>query len=173
MGVGVAVGLVVGHAVSYALRHSDVDRGASFVFTLVLAVAVPGIARLLQADGVLAVFIAGLAYDHTVADDEVNPQKTVDEGVNRYLVVPLFLLLGVELPWSEWADVGWGAIQATADWAPASRPRAGAPSVHDTSLLSRIVARTEPSATVTTRSKAFSFASVRSPASRSTTTTVA
>lgn len=113
VGVGVAVGLVAGlvagRAVTYALRHSDVDQGASLVFTLVLAIGVLGIARVLHADGVLAVFVAGLAYNHTVADVEIGPQNTVDEAVNRYLVLPLFLLLGLELPWSEWADLGWRA----------------------------------------------------------------
>ncbi|MBR7742059.1 cation:proton antiporter [Phycicoccus sp. BSK3Z-2] len=108
--VGLGVGLVAGRAVAYALRHSDVDPGASLVFTLVLAVAVLGVARVLEADGVLSVFVAGLAYNWVVADDEVGPQNTVDEGVNRYLVLPLFLLLGTALPWSAWADLGWGAV---------------------------------------------------------------
>lgn len=113
IGVGVAVGLVLGavagRAVSIALQRDDVDEGASLIFTLVLAVAVFGMARILNADGILSVFVAGLAYNYTVANNEVGPQNTVDEGVNRYLVLPLFLLLGVELPWSSWADMGWRA----------------------------------------------------------------
>ena len=108
--VGIAVGLVAGRAMSYAASRSDVDRGSWLVFTLVLAVAVLGIARVLEADGVLAVFVAGLAYNYTVGEDQVGPQDTIDEAVNRYLVIPLFLLLGVELPWSEWAVLGWGAV---------------------------------------------------------------
>ncbi|HMM96635.1 cation:proton antiporter [Phycicoccus sp.] len=114
IGVGVLVGLVVGalagRAVSYALSRSDVDPGSSLVFTLVLAFAVLGITRVLQADGVLSVFVAGLAYNYVVAEDEVGPQNTIDEGINRYLVLPLFLVLGVELPWSEWGEFGWGAV---------------------------------------------------------------
>lgn len=108
--VGVVLGLLAGRAVTSAQRRSDVDRGAALVFTLVLAVAVLGVARVLHADGVLAVFVAGLAYNFAVAEDEVGPQDTVDEAVNRYLLLPLFLLLGVELPWSEWAGLGGGAV---------------------------------------------------------------
>jgi NhaP-type Na+/H+ or K+/H+ antiporter len=107
---GIAVGWVAGRAMSYAASRSDIDRGPSLIFTLVLAVAALGIARIAKADGVLAVFVAGLAYNYTVADDQVGPQGTIDEAVNRYLVLPLFLLLGVELPWSEWAALGWGAV---------------------------------------------------------------
>lgn len=74
-----------------------------------LAIAVLGVARVLNADAVLSVFVAGLAYNYMVANDDVGPQNTIDEGVNRYLVLPLFLLLGVELPWSDWVGLGWRA----------------------------------------------------------------
>ena len=108
--VGGVVGLLAGRAMTYAQRHSEADQGPSLVFTLVLAIAVLGLARVLKADGVLAVFVAGLAYNYTVAEDEVGPQGTLDEGINRYLVLPLFLLLGVELPWSEWLELGGAAV---------------------------------------------------------------
>ncbi|WP_222195021.1 cation:proton antiporter domain-containing protein [Modestobacter italicus] len=108
--IGAAAGFVAGRAVTFALRRSDVSEGASLIFTLVLAIAVLGLARVANTDGVLAVFVAGLAYNAVVANDEVGPQNTIDEGVNRYVVLPLFLLLGIELPWSEWVDLGWGAV---------------------------------------------------------------
>ncbi|MGY2081307.1 cation:proton antiporter [Modestobacter sp. SYSU DS0657] len=108
--VGGVVGLLAGRAVTFALARNDVSEGASLVFTLVLAIAVLGIARIANADGILAVFAAGLAYNAAVGQDEVGPQNTIDEGINRYLVLPLFLLLGVLLPWSAWADLGWGAV---------------------------------------------------------------
>lgn len=114
VGVGVLVGLVAGwvagRSVSYAARHSDVDRGSTLVFTLVLAIAVLGLARVVGADGVLAVFVASLAYNYTVANDEVRPQDTVDEAVTRYLVLPLFLMLGTQLPWAQWRELGWAAV---------------------------------------------------------------
>jgi NhaP-type Na+/H+ or K+/H+ antiporter len=114
VGVGVAVGLVAGWVagwvVSYAARHSDVDQGSTLVFTLVLAIAVLGLARVANADGVLSVFVASLAYNYAVANDEVGPQNTIDEAVNRYLVLPLFLLLGTQLPWAQWRDLGWAAV---------------------------------------------------------------
>jgi sodium/hydrogen antiporter len=114
VGVGVVLGLVAGgvagRMVSYAGRHDDVDRGSTLVFTLVLAIAVLGLARVVDADGVLSVFVASLAYNYTVANDEVGPQNTIDEAVNRYLVLPLFLLLGTQLPWAQWRELGWAAV---------------------------------------------------------------
>jgi len=48
------------------------------------------------------------------------------------------------------------AIHATTNCSPASRARAVTPSDHVTDELRRIVARTEPSETVTMKSKALS-----------------
>jgi len=110
VGVGVAVGVVAGKAVEAAVRREDVAPGSLLVFTLVLAVAVLGLARVARTDAVLAVFAAGLAYNVVVAPGERGPQQSLDDALNRYLVLPLFLLLGVELPWSAWARLGWGAV---------------------------------------------------------------
>ncbi len=56
---------------------------------------------------------------------------------------------------------------ATANCSAASSVSATTPSARATERDNRIVARVEPIATVTTRSKAFSLASVRLPVSRS------
>ena len=91
--IGAAVGFLAGKAVDLAVSRGEVDRGSLLVFTLVLAVAVLGAAG--RTDGVLAVFVAGFAYNLTVARGERGPEQQLDEGLNRYLLLPLFLLLGV------------------------------------------------------------------------------
>ena len=108
--VGLVAGWVAGGATRYAARHADEDRGSALVLTLLLALAVLGLARVADADGVLAVFVASLTYNRIVGDSLTGPQDTVDEAVNRYLVLPLFFLLGVHLQWSEWVELGWAAI---------------------------------------------------------------
>jgi NhaP-type Na+/H+ or K+/H+ antiporter len=108
--IGLVAGLVAGRAMNYAARQSDVDQGSGLVITLLLAIAVLGLARVANADGVLCVFVTSLAYNYAVANDEVGPQNTIDEAVNRYLVLPLFLLLGTQLPWTQWRELGWTAV---------------------------------------------------------------
>jgi hypothetical protein len=63
-------------------------------------------------------------------------------------------------------------MAATKNWSRANVARATAPSVQETFLSRKIVASVEPSATVTTRSKALSLASVRFPEVLKMTTTV-
>ncbi|MEJ5946594.1 cation:proton antiporter [Pseudokineococcus basanitobsidens] len=107
--VGAVLGTVVGHLVPDADDRRALAGGPRLVLTLLLAVAVLGVARLVGTDGVLAVFVAGLAYNRVVPTSDREPQDSLDEAVNRYAVLPFFLLLGVVLPWSDWAALGWGA----------------------------------------------------------------
>lgn len=111
---GVLIGLLLGAAAGWgmrtATRDAALERGPELVFTLLLAVAVLGVARLASTDGVLAVFVAGLAYNRTVAEGERGPQQGIDEAANRYVVLPLFLLLGTVLPWADWAEHGLAAV---------------------------------------------------------------
>ncbi len=104
--IGVALGALAAWALRVATRHHDQEPGPELVYTLLLAVATLGVARLAGTGGVLAVFVAGLAYNRLVGDDERSGQDDIDEAVNRYAVIPLFVILGAVLPWSEWAAFG-------------------------------------------------------------------
>ncbi|GGP73979.1 hypothetical protein GCM10010185_54360 [Saccharothrix coeruleofusca] len=108
--VGLLLGVPAGRAVRAAVRQQSLARGPELVFTLLLAIAVLGVARLARTDGVLAVFVAGLAYNRVVGRRERGPQDAIDEAVNRYAVLPLFLVLGAVLPWREWVDFGPAAV---------------------------------------------------------------
>ncbi|WNB86935.1 cation:proton antiporter [Cellulomonas sp. ATA003] len=108
--IGVVVGVAVGLGLRWATRHHDLSPGPELVLTLLLAVATLGIARVAHTGGVLAVFVAGLAYNRAVGEGERGAQDRVDEAVNRYAVVPLFVVLGAVLPWADWAAFGLPAV---------------------------------------------------------------
>lgn len=105
--VGVALGAVCGRAVRAGEDHGAAEPGPVLLLTLALALGTLGLAGLLQTDDVLAVFVAGLAFSHVASSGERSLEVEVDEAVNRFLVLPLFLLLGAALPWQEWADLSW------------------------------------------------------------------
>lgn len=108
--VGGLLGWLAGLGLQVADRRDDVGEGPELVYTLLLAVGVLGVARTVEAAGVLAVFVAGLAYNRVVGDTPRDKQEAVDEGVNRYAVLPLFAVLGAVLPWEAWAEWGWRAL---------------------------------------------------------------
>jgi NhaP-type Na+/H+ or K+/H+ antiporter len=119
--VGAALGSLTGWALRLARRRATLEPGPQLVLPLLLALATLGVARGLGLGGVLAVFVAGLAYDVVLGleegdgDDEGREreriaQSQVDEAINRYAVLPVFVLLGVVLPWQDWAAFGPAAL---------------------------------------------------------------
>ncbi|WP_207084844.1 cation:proton antiporter [Nocardioides sp. S5] len=58
----------------------------------------------------LAAFVAGLAFNLTSTGSERTADLEIDEAVNRFAVLPMFVLLGATLPWSVWGELGWAAI---------------------------------------------------------------
>lgn len=105
--IGVAIGMVAGKVMRVAKRHSDVEKSVLLLFAVILALFVLGAAKLANTDGILAVFVAGLAYSHCITGGERTSELAIDEAVNRFLVLPLFTLFGVALPWELWADATW------------------------------------------------------------------
>lgn len=108
--IGAAAGGIAGWGTRFATRHRDLEPAPDLIVTVLLAVATLGIGRSLQTDGILAVFVAGTVYNLLISEDERVPQEDTDEAVNRYLSLPIFFLLGLVLPWEDWALLGPGAI---------------------------------------------------------------
>ena len=112
--VAVVVALVIGLVTAKVLRaveeRHDVEKPSELVLTLVMAVAVLGACRVLKTDGVLGVFVAGLAYNAVIDREDREEQDMLDEVANRYLVLPFFVLVGVVLPWKEWNELGGGIV---------------------------------------------------------------
>jgi NhaP-type Na+/H+ or K+/H+ antiporter len=108
--IGACIGVLAGHAMRASQRRGDVEHSVSLLFTIALALFVLGAAKLASTDGILAVFVAGLAYNHGVTSGERGSELSLDEGVNRFVVLPMFTLFGVALPWDAWGEMGWPVL---------------------------------------------------------------
>jgi NhaP-type Na+/H+ or K+/H+ antiporter len=100
--LGVGLGWLGGRALRAGEEHGSTATGPRMLFTAVLAFAVLGAAGLVRVDGILAVFVAGLAFNHAATGPERTDDVPIDEAINRFLVLPMFVALGVVLPWSSW-----------------------------------------------------------------------
>ena len=112
VGAGIAAGAVAGElagrAMCMARSHREIGTAVSSLYTLVLAFLVLGLSALLQADELLSVLVAGLMHNRVVSAGDRQAEFETDETLNQFLVVPVFLLLGVTLPWTGWLELGWG-----------------------------------------------------------------
>lgn len=111
VGLGVVVGLICGVAAGYALEMAErkdlIDRTSYLSYTIVLSLLTLGVAKLARSDGVLAVFIAGLAFDYVVTSNERKEEEVVQEAINAFFTMPVFVIFGMLLPWGAWAELGW------------------------------------------------------------------
>jgi NhaP-type Na+/H+ or K+/H+ antiporter len=105
--VGVLTGWLGARALRAGEAHGSTDPAPRLLFTAVLALTVLGVGGLLHVDGILAVFVCGLVFNRVSTGADRTDDAPIDEAVNRFAVLPLFLALGVVLPWSAWAGLGW------------------------------------------------------------------
>lgn len=105
--LGVSAGWLAARALRIGERHGATEAAPAVLFTLVLALGVLGAAGLIKVDGVFAVFAAGLAFNYESTRGDRTGAVSIDEAINRFAVLPMFVLFGAMLPWTMWSDLGW------------------------------------------------------------------
>ena len=108
--LGGALGWIGARALAYAESRREAERTPTLLFTVFLALAVLGASGLFRLDGVLAAFVAGVAFNLAGQGDERAREAGLNESVNRLAALPLFVYLGAVLPWREWMALGWSGV---------------------------------------------------------------
>ena len=104
---GALVGYGAGRLLEWAEHKDAIEESFFLVYTIALSLVVLGAAKPLGSDGILAVFVAGLGFDFVVKGDR-EQQRRVQEASTRFFILPIFVLLGLTIPWEGWAELGWG-----------------------------------------------------------------
>lgn len=108
--LGALAGWLIGLLQRVSTQRSLAQFSSLLSVALALAVMVAGGVRAADGDGVLAVFAAGIAFRLTIPEDAIfQGESQVQEAVQRLFQLPIFVLIGMMLPWSEWLDLGWRA----------------------------------------------------------------
>lgn len=79
------------------------------MITTALALTTLAAVKLIGSDGILAVFVAGLMFDQQVNASERQEEERVVEG-GPLFTSPIFILLGLMIPWHEWMSLGWPVL---------------------------------------------------------------
>lgn len=111
---GVVIGVFLGYAAGLTLNFGEqrhwLEKSSFLAYTVALALLTLGLARLLGTDGILAVFVAGVAFDGVVGGQERAEEASIQESVNQFFTLPIFALVGLALPIGKWIDLGWRGI---------------------------------------------------------------
>lgn len=108
--VGALLGWLAGRALQWSESRGFLDQPSFLALTLALTVFVLGVGSLLGTNSILAVFAAGLAFDQEVGGKERSEADKVQEAVNIFFTLPVFVLFGLVAPWSEWVALGWRGV---------------------------------------------------------------
>lgn len=108
--LGAAMGYAAGRLLDWAEEKGNIEQPSYLAYTLALSLAVLGATKLLGTDGILAVFAAGIALNMAVNTEDETREERMQEAVNRFFVLPVFVLLGLALPWQQWLELGWAGL---------------------------------------------------------------
>ncbi|HEY9737250.1 MAG TPA: cation:proton antiporter, partial [Trichocoleus sp.] len=116
VGAAVVMGALIGYGAGKFLVWSEAketsEKSSFLAFTVGLSLLVLAAVKLVGGDGILAVFAAGLALDWAVGGQERSEEEGVQEAVDRFLTLYIFVLLGLALPWQDWVALGWKGVGA-------------------------------------------------------------
>ncbi len=112
---GLAVGALTARAVDVLDEHEEASTGFFLVSAIAMALLVLGLTHLLGGSGVLASFVAGVTFSLVVGEERAEELEEVQSGMERLMIVPVFLLFGALLPWDAWTALGWSGL-AFAAW---------------------------------------------------------
>ncbi|MEQ9236069.1 cation:proton antiporter domain-containing protein [Coleofasciculus sp. E2-BRE-01] len=114
IGVAVVVAVLLGYTAGRLLVWSEkkdlIEKKSILAYTIALSLLALGAAKLLGSDGILAVFITGLVFDGLVNTQERTQEERIQEAVDRFFTLPIFLLLGLVMPWQDWLQLGWKGL---------------------------------------------------------------
>ncbi len=110
LAIGLAVGTVAGALMQKSPQDRDMERSALILYTALVAFAVLGLVGAVHGDALVGVFGAGLVYNYLATGGDRRAEAEIDEGMNHFLVLPVFVLFGMVLPWEAWARLGWSGL---------------------------------------------------------------
>jgi sodium/hydrogen antiporter len=101
------MGYLAGKTLRWAEKKETMERTSLLTISLALSLTVLGVTELLHLNGVLAAFVAGVVFNSAGSSDAKESQEDIQEAISRFFDLPIFVLLGMALPWQGWLDLGW------------------------------------------------------------------
>ena len=98
-------GWLFGKAYIACRSRGYIDQGSLLIIAIPVGLFMLGLLKLIGTDGILGVFITAAVFGQVVQQSAEEVQDTVADALTRLLMIPLFLLLGVFLPFGEWAHM--------------------------------------------------------------------
>jgi sodium/hydrogen antiporter len=83
------------------------ERTSLLTVSLALSLTALGVTELAHLNGVLEAFVPGIVFNFAGSSDAKESQEEIQEAISRFFDLPIFVLLGMALPWKGWLELGW------------------------------------------------------------------
>lgn len=105
---------LVGYALAklfvFAKKRNYMEKTSYFGFMAPMALLLLGGFKLIGTDAVLAVFVAAAVFGQTIPARDESQEDTIEDTITRFVIIPVFILLGIALPIDAWGSLGVGAL---------------------------------------------------------------
>lgn len=104
------MGYMAGKTLRWAERKETMERTSLLTISLALSLTVLGVTELLHLNGILAAFVAGIVFNFAGSSNAKESQEEIQEAISRFFDLPIFVVLGMAIPWEGWIRLGWSGL---------------------------------------------------------------
>lgn len=104
--LGAISGLLAAKLFVYVTSHGLMEEAAYSGFVIALSLFLLGLFKLAGTNAILGVFIAAAVFGQVIPQSEEMEEDREIEVINRFFIIPIFILLGLGLPIQEWSTLG-------------------------------------------------------------------
>lgn len=107
---GAVAGLALGKLFILVRSRGLMEESSYLAFIVPLALLLLGVGKLLGTDAILAVFVGAAVFGQVIPQREEAEEDKVHDAVARLFLLPIFILVGLALPVTEWVGLGWAPV---------------------------------------------------------------
>jgi sodium/hydrogen antiporter len=104
--LGAIAGYLSGRLFRWAMSRNLMEESAYGGFVVAMAILLVGMFELLGVNAILGVFIASAVFGQVISQEDEEEEDRDSEIISRFFIIPVFILLGMALPFDAWADLG-------------------------------------------------------------------
>lgn len=105
--MGLFLGHFFGRLVHMCHKKNLMDSKSLLSFSIAFGFMVLALVEIIQANGIIAVFAAGIALNLVISSNEELEEEKIQEMIERLFTIPIYFFLGIFLPIDEWFEAGW------------------------------------------------------------------
>ena len=104
---GAVIGFVAAKLLTLAHERDIIENSSLLSYTVAFSLMTLGATALFNADALIAVFAAGLAFNLAADRGDEQQEEDIQEAVAKLFTLPMFIIFGIALPIMEWLRLGW------------------------------------------------------------------